>query len=306
MSQKTLRNIYIVGLGAIGSMYASKLQEVDPDGVKIIADHKRIEKYRNSIFTVNNQIQTFNYISPGDDVPDADLIIVAVKYNSLSQAIYDLQSFIGSNTIIISLLNGIGSEEIIGDTVGMKHLLHSYAVGMDAVRKDTDLSYSNIGKIVFGDKNNGHESGHVLALKNLLERANIPFVIPVNIKKALWTKFMLNVGINQVSAILKAPYGEFQQATQAKELMIMAFREVVRLSKFDGINLSEDDINESLKIINTLSPEGKTSMLQDIEAGRKTEVEIFAGAVIKMGLQYKVPTPVNDTFYRIIKFMERD
>lgn len=304
MGTEPISNIYIVGPGALGAMYASKLQQTGTNTVKIIADQQRAAKYRNSVFTVNGEEQTFEYITPGQDVPPAGLIIVAVKDHTLPQAIDDLKSFIGPKTIIISLLNGISSEEQIGNAVGISHVLHAYGVGMDAVRTGTSISYSNMGRIVFGDRNHGGHSAHTIALKDLFERSGVPFVVSENIERAIWTKFMLNVGINQASTILNAPYKAFQHDTEARKLMVMAAREVILLSQQPGINLTEDDLQDCLRIVETLSPEGKTSMLQDMEARRKTEVDIFAGVVLEMGKKYDIPTPVNETFYRIIKFRE--
>lgn len=304
MGTEPINNIYIIGLGALGAMYASKLQQTVTNTVKIIADQQRVDKYRNSVFTVNGKTQIFDYITPGQDVAPADLIIVAVKDHTLSQAIDDIKSFIGPKTIIISLLNGISSEEQIGNTVGMNHLLHAYGVGMDAVRTGTAISYANMGKIVFGDRNHGGHSAHTIALKNLFERSGVPFVVSEDIERALWTKFMLNVGINQASTILNASYKAFQSDTEARKLMVTAAQEVILLSQKYGINLTEDDLQDCLRIVETLSPKGKTSMLQDMEAGRKTEVEIFAGAVLEMGKKHDIPTIVNETFYRIIKFKE--
>lgn len=87
--------------------------------------------------------------------------------------------------------------------------------------------------------------------------------------------------------------------------MISASREVIAIAQKADINLTENDINNYLKVIATLSPEGKTSMFQDVEAGRKTEVEIFSGTVIELGRKYGVPTPVNDVLFRIIRAIEQ-
>lgn len=306
MPFKTINNTYILGLGALGGMYASLLQDMDPDAVKIIADAKRIVAYQNTELTVNGKRRNFNYVSPGTPAPYADLIIITVKHMALALAIKDLKSVVGPDTIIISLLNGIGSEELIGETIGMDHLIHSYAVGMDAVREGTEIIYSNIGRIAFGEKNIETATTKVTALKDLFERAHIPYLHQENIERAMWTKFMLNVGINQASTVLRAPYLAFQSATQARALMMMASREVIQLSQKCGIDLNEDDLENSLKIVETLSPAGKTSMLQDMEAKRKTEVDIFAGAIMELGKKHSVPTPVNETFYRIIRFMENN
>jgi 2-dehydropantoate 2-reductase len=112
---------------------------------------------------------------------------------------------------------------------------------------------------------------------------------------------MMNVGINQVSAVLRAPYGLFTAAGDARDLMSAASREVIAISRKLGINLSEEDIEKYVKVLETISPLGKTSMLQDVEAGRKTEVESFAGTVIKLGRQYGVETPVNGVLFKMIK-----
>lgn len=297
-------SVYILGLGAMGSMYAGKLYDMSPDSVRIIAGPNRIKALRQSGITINGKAYAFKYVEPGDrSQPPADLIIIAVKSPQLEQAVRDLRPFVGGDTIVISLLNGISSEDIVGREIGMQHLLYAYGIGMDAVREGYTVTYANGGKIVFGEKHNEVVSGRVQAVRDLFERANISCQIPVNMEKAMWAKFMMNTGINQVSAVLRAPYGVFQQEGEARRLMLAASEEVLTLSRQIGIGLDNRDVKEFLRILDTLHPSGKTSMLQDIEAGRKTEVELFAGTVIQMGEKYNVATPVNETLYRIIVAM---
>ena len=177
-------------------------------------------------------------------------------------------------------------------------------VGTDAVRKGTHTRFSNIGKIVFGERSNSF-SPKAAVVKELFDRAQIPYQIPEDMLRELWWKFMMNVGVNQVSAVLKAPYGVFQKVREARELMEMASNEVVVIAARAGINLSAADIEKYIMILDTLAPEGKTSMLQDVEAGRKTEVEIFAGTIMDLGRRYGVPTPVNEILFRQIRVLEQ-
>lgn len=308
-----INNIYISGLGAIGSAYAAKLYEMDPQCIKIIASRERIESYQKEGVRVNEKLYSFEYVIPAvvgtqtkvPDVQKADLIIVAVKYHHLQQAIKDISGFVGENTIILSLLNGITSEEIIGQEFGMDKLLYSFVVGTDAVRTGRNTVYENIGRIVFGEKNNKEYSHKVKLIKELFDAAKIPYEIPENMMKELWWKFMMNVGINQVSAVLNAPYGVFRDIREARELLEEASREVTRISCKVGIDLNEDDIKKSSAIVDSISPEGKTSMLQDVEAGRKTEVEMFAGTVVEMGKKYGIPTPVNEVLLKMIRVLEQ-
>lgn len=302
---KAIEKVYISGLGAVGSSYASRIQEMNPDGLKVIVDSTRIDRYTKDGYYVNGKLYPFNYILPEAAYETADLIIIAVKQHHLEQAIKDIQKFVGPNTIILSLLNGIISEELLIKEFGEEKVLYSFCVGTDAVRQGTNTVYSNIGKIVFGEKINDEYSPKVEAVKELLGKANIPFDIPKDMLRELWWKFMVNVGINQISAVLKAPYGVFQKVKEAETLMITAASEVVTLSQKAGINLLDDDINVFIKVLSKLSPEGKTSMLQDVEAKRKTEVDIFAGTVIELGKKYGVATPVNDMLYKMIKTLEQ-
>jgi 2-dehydropantoate 2-reductase len=302
---KKIDSVYVAGLGAIGASYAASLFEMDPECIKVIADKERIERYKKDGITVNGKTYDFKYIEAGEKAAYADLLIVSVKHHHLRQVISDVKNCVGPDTVILSLLNGISSEEIIGEKLGMEKLLYSFCVNTDAVRIGTDIRFSKLGTIVFGEKVNASHTARVDAVVRLFERAGIPYSVPQDMMRELWWKFMLNVGANQISAILKAPYGVFQRVYEARELMRMACREVLELSKKVGVNLDESDIEEFLRIIDGLAPEGKTSMMQDIEAGRKTEVEIFAGTVLALGQKYGIKTPVNDMLYKMILTLEQ-
>ncbi|CDG80859.1 ketopantoate reductase family protein [Janthinobacterium agaricidamnosum] len=300
-----IANTYIIGLGALGAIYAASLYDMDPKSVKIIASKKRSAAFQQQGIVINDKHYDFTFIEPGDATQaPADLIIVSVKHHQLPDAINDIAAFIGSGTIIISLLNGVSSEQMIGAAHGMDHLLYAYGVGMDAVRDGKQIVFKNKGKVVFGAHNNKVLSGPVAAVKELFEQAAIPHQIPENMYQSLWGKFMMNVGINQASAVLRAPYGVFQQNAQARQLMLLAMHEVMAISQKMEINLTQTDLDGFMHIIGTLNPAGKTSMLQDVEAGRQTEVDIFARAVIELGAQVGVPTPVNQTLFNIIKVIE--
>jgi 2-dehydropantoate 2-reductase len=302
---KKIENVYIAGLGAIGASFAASLFEMDPECVKVIADKGRIARYRKDGITVNGKAYDFRYIEVGKEAACADLLIISVKHHHLHQVINDVKNYVGPDTVILSLLNGITSEETIGAQLGMEKLLYAFCVATDAVRIGTDIRFSKLGTIVFGEKVNTTHSKRVNAIIELFERAGIPYSVPEDMMRELWWKFMLNVGVNQTSAVLKAPYGVFQKLNEAQELMRMACREVLALSKKVGVNLTENDIEEFLRILDGLSPEGKTSMLQDVEAGRKTEVEIFAGTVIALGQKYGVETPVSDILFKMIRTLEQ-
>lgn len=302
---KSIRNVSVIGLGAIGGSYAAKLFDTPSVNLTVIADSRRIEKYNSHKLVVNGKSYDFRFVQPDEDAGYADLVLIAVKYHNLSQAIEEVRKHVGPETIIMSLLNGIDSEEIVGRAFGMDKLLYSSCVGIDAVRAGNDIHYTSFGKLYFGEAANKLHTERVKLVKALLDEADIPYYIPEDMVKALWWKYMVNIGANQASAVLGATYGVLQTIPEAKELLDAAMREVIAVSAKAGVGLCEEDIEEAHRVLGTLSPGGKTSMLQDIEAGRKTEVEMFSGVLRKKGREYGVQTPVNDTLYRMISTLEQ-
>lgn len=300
---KKIETVTLVGLGAIGAAYGSLLHDSLKENFYVLANEQRIERYQKNGIRINDDVYHFNYITPETKIEPVDLVIFSVKNAELIQAIEDAKYHIGPNTIILSLLNGISSEETIYKSCQNEHILYSMSVEIDALRTGLDVRFTTRGRIEYGEKNN-EMSEDVLAVKELFERVGIQYKISDNITHTMWWKFMINVGVNQTSAVLKAPYGVFQSLPIAYEWMESAMMEVVALSEKAGTGLTEEDVKKFWPIINNLSAKGKTSMLQDIEAGRKTEVDYFAGEVCQLGKKYGIATPINEQLYKIIRIME--
>ncbi|MFC4024891.1 ketopantoate reductase family protein [Oceanobacillus longus] len=300
---KKIKNVSLIGLGAIGSAYGSKLHTLLGASFRVVANEERIRRYKSEGLNVDGTVFHFNYILPEAKTEPADLVIFAVKNAELEQAILDMKHHIGPDTIILSLLNGISSEEEIYEATNNEHILYSMCVGIDALRTNNKIRFSSMGKICFGERDQT-TSDNIIALRELFDMADIPYEIPENIWHAIWAKFMFNVGVNQTSAVFRASFKYFQEIPALHQWMEQAMYEVVEISKSIGVHLTEDDLRNYRPILMNLAPDGQTSMLQDIEANRKTEVEYFAGKVCELGKKYQIPTPVNDQLYKMITIIE--
>lgn len=304
MILRKIKNITVVGLGALGCAYAGKLYDMNPQELKVLAGGERAARYKDNGFYINDKKYDFNYVSPEEVGEPADLILVVVKTHQLSQAIRDMKNQIGPDTVIMSLLNGITSEEIIGKAYGLEKVLYAVSYGLTANREGNHIHFTSYGNIAFGEKTNSTYSEKVTAVKELFDRSGIPYTIPENMLHSLWWKFMFNVGINQCSAVTRGKYHTFQTVGEARQLLDAAMREVHALSQKAGVYLSDQDIEKWYDVLATLHPNSRTSMLEDIESGRKTEVDAFAGTVCELGQKYGVETPVNRTLLNIIKVVE--
>lgn len=301
-----IKKVAILGAGALGATYAAKFYDMDPESVVVIADGERYERLMAHGVVVNGQQYDIPVLRPDEGKAPVDLILVGLKHHHLDQALPDLRQFVGEHTTIISLMNGLDSEDMIGAIYGMDKLLYAIVVGIDAVREGNEVVAKNLGKIIFGEADNSELRPRVQQAQAAFDRVGIAYQTPVDMMRIMWWKFMVNVGVNQASAVMRAPYGAFQFSKDAQALMEALMREVIALAGAEGVNLVENDIVEWYNVLNTLSPVGKTSMLQDVLAGRKTEVDIFAGKVVALGEKYGIPTPANETILRIIRVLEKN
>lgn len=299
-----IKNILICGIGAVGSIYANKIQAFDSENLRILVDKDRLIKYTKTPIIFNGKELRFNYVLPDEKKFKADLIIIATKFSGLLDARDNIENFVKEDTIILSLLNGVTSEEILAEKYGWKKLLLSYFIGHSAVREGRNIVHDDVNTIVFGDRENSILSKKVKSVKMFFDKAGINYKIPIDMKYSLWLKFMLNVSANQPTAILRATFGEILENKKFMEFAVNIMKEVQLIAKAEGVKNTEDMIEKTIEHLHTMIPEGKTSMLQDVEAGRKTEVDMFAGTIVQLGAKYNIPTPYNKILKEMIEIIQ--
>lgn len=300
-----IKRVAVLGAGGLGATYASQFYTVDPASVTLIASGERYQRLKRDGVFINGQHFSMPVTAPTEAGEPVDFIIVAVKHHHLAEALEDLPPFVGPNTTILSVLNGLDSEQIIGERVGSDKLLYCISMELPAQRQGNRITFPSYGRLIFGEADNTTLSDKVRRVQAALDWAGIRHQTPPDMQRMLWWKFMINVGINQTSAVLRAGYGVFQTSPDALALMDAAMREVIAVAQAAHVNLTERDIDAWKEVLFRLDPGDKTSMLQDIEAGRQTEVEIFGGKMVKLGLRYNIPTPVNHTLLQIIRVIEQ-
>lgn len=298
---KQIKTVSIIGLGNLGIAYGHHLSKKMPkEDLRIIADRDRIERYERDGIYCNGERCDFQYVLPEAAVGPADLVLFTVKFPNLPEAIEAVRNHIGEDTVILSALNGISSEGMIGEAFGMDKMLYCVAQGMDGIKTGNRLDFDHMGMLCFGDGEAGVISEKTRTVEAFFKQTETPHEVETDMLKRLWGKFMMNVGVNQTASVFLCNYGGLQEKGAARETMISAMREVIPLSEKAGYPLTEDDLSYWLKVLSVLRSEGKPSMQQDVEAGRITEVELFSGTVLALGKKYGIATPVNEFLYRKI------
>ena len=300
-----IKKVAILGAGAMGAYFASTFFDTAGFSTVLIAKGARLDRLKTKGLVVNGKSYAIPVVHLDEATSPVDLIIVALKHHDLEEAVQGLEKLVGDSTTIISIMNGLESEEYIGSIYGMDKMLYAVSVAIDALRQGNQITYTKPGKHYFGEAINTHLSQRVLRVQEAFDRAGIVYETPEDMIRMMWWKFMVNVGVNQASAVMRAPFGVFQKSPEAQGLMEALMKEVTALTDVMDVNLTNRDIEEWYRFLNVLSPKGKTSMLQDIEAGRKTEVEIFGEKIVQLGKAHGVPTPVNQTLLQIIRVLEQ-
>lgn len=300
---KNIKHVYVFGLGAIGTKYASMIYDVNPESVHVIVDETRKAKYSKNGVYVNGKKYDFDYVTVPPKDHDVDLLILGVKSLDLAEAIDGIRDFVQENTVILSLLNGIGTTKILNTQLPNNPAIYSI-VYMDAVKSGNHVTYGHRGKVVFGEANNETKSSRILALSSFFETMDIDHEIPEDMILALWRKFLINVVGNQLTYIINAGYEALQDNPYILNLVQAVGEEVIAIANAQGIALAQSDIDAMITTMRKIDPKAKTSMVQDREQLRASEVEIFAGEIIELGQQLQIPTPYNFMLYNLIKGYE--
>jgi len=303
---KPIETVHIIGLGALGMLYGSVIEaNLGPGHVSFVMDADRYERHRKDEYKINGNPVSFHKIKAEEAAP-CDLVIVAVKYTDLNSALETMKNSVGKDTLIISVMNGISTEEIIGTRYGKERVIHSVAQGMDAMHFGTELIFSRSGQIHIGITDPAMQ-GQLDRLIQFLDRAGQPYIVEQDIIYRMWSKFMVNVGINQTCMIYNTDYeGVLTDGTAEYMTLVSAMREVILLANAEGVPVTEQDLKDYLDLMRSFNPKATPSMGQDRINGRRSEVELFAGTVIRMAEQHDIPVPANTFIYRRVQEIEAE
>ena len=307
-----IKNVAIVGMGALGILFGGEIAENLSDGhVSFVMDSKRAERHRNDTYSINGREVSYPIETPEEFLKEgkADLILIGVKFPTLSDALDLMEPLVYEETTFVSMMNGISSERIIGERFGLEKVIYTVSQGMDAQREGTGIVYSRHGELFIGvpkDANDGSKK-RLEETAELFKKCKVPHTVEPEIMYRLWSKFMLNVGINQVCMVFDTGYdGATKPGSEAFAFTVGAMREVVSVGQAEGIDIGEKEINQYLDIIGSLDPKAIPSMGQDRQQKRASEVDMFAGEVIALGKKHGIKVPANEYLLRRVKEIEKE
>lgn len=301
---KEIKTVGIVGLGALGVIFAHQLTRgAGYENVKILADAKRAARYKEEGVFLNGERCAFHYADAAQEREPFDLLLFSVKFGGLEDAVAECRHLVGPDTVVISVLNGISSEQVLSEAFGADKVVWCVAQKMSAVKEGNRATCPIFGELALGVPD-GQDESRLRSLTAFFDRVGFPYVLPEDIRVHMWSKLLCNTGCNQAAMVYACGYGGLQSPGPARDAMLGAMREVVRAANAEGVPLSERDVEEWDAIICSFPADGEPSMRQDGKARRKSEVELFAGAIRRLAKKHGIPVPVNDWLYERVYEIE--
>ena len=296
------QSVAILGAGAVGSYVMwglAKKKEID---LCVVASGERKARYERDGFVINGQVYHPAVRTP-EEAAGVDLLIVATKYQALRSALGDIQTVVSEHTTVMSLMNGVDSEEIIGEIIDPSKIVHSL-IKVASERKGNQVVFdpeTTIG-IIYGEADLSRGTGRIEALNDLFADTGLHYRATDVILTENWSKFRLNVPNNQAQAMVGCGVGAYRDSEHVAFLRDRLREEVDRIAEKKGIDFDKADTSSTFG--SKVRDRARYSTLQDLDAGRHTEVDMFAGAVVRMGRELGIPTPYNEFTYHMIKALE--
>ena len=229
-----IETVAILGRGAVGLLYGTMAEKnLGPGAVEFVMDDERFARHAGETVTVNGEPCRVPTI-PASGASPVDLVILAIKAPGLPVALDTMERLVGPHTAIASLINGVTSEERVAERFGWERTVLSVAQGMDAVFIGTNMAYGHPGEIRFGAAP-GTAAGVVDDVADLYARAGIPHVVETDIRRRMWVKLMLNVGINQTCMVFGGTYGSASETgSEQNRCFVAAMREALAVAPRRG------------------------------------------------------------------------
>jgi 2-dehydropantoate 2-reductase len=293
--------VAVFGVGGVGGYFGARLASVGVD-VVFIARGEHLAAIRSSGLRVTSVLGDV-LVSPAEatDSPAAagpvDAVLLGVKTWQVAAAAAALGPLLGPDTCVVPLQNGVDTSEVLAAAIGAEHVVGGTCGGFCFIDGPGHIRHiGGVTFIKFGELD-GRRSGRVEILRAAFERARVDVEVPADIRVAQWEKLALVVPFGGIGAVARAPIGVLRSVPQTRQLLERGIAEIRDVASARGIRLPNDIVARTLATLDSVTPSGTSSLQRDIGDGKRSELDAWTGAVVRLGAAAGVPTPVHDFIY---------
>ena len=292
-----IRSVGLIGAGAVGAYFIWGTEDVHDIDFYLIAEGERRERLLSEGLLINGKLYRLPVLTPEEaHEKGCDLILLAVKYGGLMSALSEIERAVCDHTLVMSLLNGIDSEELIAERIGERRVVRAL---MQIASRRAD------GKIEFDPEKTvgvfygGKDEKTIDELTAFFAGTKVKYHISDDIIQSQWNKFRINICYNIPQALLSVGYGAYFTSEHIQYMLRALEAELIQVAAAEGITI------EPLELVSQgYAQNARYSTLQDLDAGRHTEIDMFLGTIMKKGEEHGIPTPVSAYTYHAIKALE--
>lgn len=302
--------IAIVGAGAMGSLYGAKLSQLPENQVFLLdvwREHIEAINEKGLLMEEDGKILTYDQVKAAWEPSQAgpcDLVILFVKSILTKKAVESNRAVFGPDTVVITLQNGLGNVEAIAEVIGKEQIIAGTTAHGATMLAPGSIRHAGKGKTIIGELT-GIKTERLLALADLFNRADLATEVSENVMGLIWDKLLVNVGINPLTGLTGLCNGELLDHPELEQILEAAVMEGAAVAEAKGIKLLYEDPVAHTKDVCRATAANRSSMLQDISAGRVTEIEMINGAIVREGKVCGIPTQVNLTLTNLIMFKQK-
>lgn len=301
--------IAVFGTGGAGGYFGARLASAGQE-VTFIARGEHLEAIRDSGLTVETPggeivIRPARATDDPAQVGAVDAVLVGVKAWQVPEAARAIRPLIGPDTFALPLQNGVEAASQLESVLGTEHVVGglcgtlSWKVGPGRIHSIGAVNFVKLGEL------DNRASDRTERLRAALDRAGVKVEIPADIRRALWEKFLFVVSLGGVGAVARAPVGVLRTLPETRAMLARCMEEIRAVAQARGITLADSVVADTLKFVDTLDPEGTTSLQRDVVDGKPSELDAWNGAVVRLGRESGVPTPLHEFLYESLLPQER-
>lgn len=299
--------VVIVGPGAIGSLLAAFLSKSKAEVWLLDKDRERAAAIGRSGISVEGvsgswEVKARVTAEPGE-IARADLIIFCVKSYHTKGAIAQAKSLVAENTRVLTLQNGIGNIEVISEIVGNERVIGGVTNLGATLLSAGRVRHAGKGETVIG-RADGKISVELRSIRELFNKVGLETRISRDIKGLLWSKLIINAGINALTAVTRLNNGRLIEFESTRKIMREAVTEAIRIAKRKRIKLIYDDPLAKVEAVCEATAGNISSMLQDILKKKPTEIDFINGVIVRQGQELGIPVPANTLLVNLVKTIE--
>lgn len=293
--------IAVFGVGGAGGYFGAKLARAGED-VTFIARGEHLEAIRSAGLTVETPGGEI-VIRPAQATDDparvgaVDAVLVGVKAWQVPEAAHAIRPLMGPETFAVPLQNGVEAASQLETVLGSDHVVGglcgtlSWRIGPGRIRSIGDVHFVKLGEL------DNRASDRTERLRAAFERAGVTVEVPSDIRRALWEKFLFVVSLGGVGAVTRASVGVIRTLPETRGMLTGCMEEIRAVARARQVPLADSIVADTLALVDSLDPDGTTSLQRDIVDGKPSELEAWNGAVVRLGREAAAATPLHEFIY---------